>query len=61
MVDEHIDQPLSFIDVVAKNRATQVVFADVSYGNASNIRQYIRQRRLPVGGRWSYERPAPDF
>ncbi len=50
-IDEHIDQPLN-IDVVAKNRATQVVFAaDVSYGNASNIRRVYSPAPSPVGGR----------
>lgn len=49
-IDEHIDQPLN-IDVVAKIGLLQVVFtADVSYGNASNIRRVYSPAPSPVGG-----------
>lgn len=51
-IDEHIDQPLN-IDVVDKKIGLlQVVFAaDVSYGNASNIRRVYSPAPSPVGGR----------
>ncbi len=49
-IDEHIDQPLN-IDVVEKIGLLQVVFAaDVSYGNASNIRRVYSPAPSPVGG-----------
>lgn len=51
-IDEHIDQPLN-IDVVAKKSGYSKWYlqADVSYGNASNIRRVYSPAPSPVGGR----------